>query len=189
MILCSIILCCCMRVYIIVALTHVLFPFYILIYIDCIFNLCICQVKCGFHPIRKRVGFRHKFITNQYTKHHDGNIRKILFRSLCKIHKLPALPIVLTLSSLLPLLILSYKCHLLPIPFSASLLSDYSFKFPRKAFFKLFFLSPGLNCFCGFVSMDSFHNLCIHRLIQHLCNPPLQRFTACIKPSLSSLFL
>ena len=36
-----------MRVYITVALTHGLFPFYILIYIDCIFNLCICQVKCG----------------------------------------------------------------------------------------------------------------------------------------------
>ena len=31
-----------MRVYIIVALTHGLFSFYILIYI---FNLCICQVK------------------------------------------------------------------------------------------------------------------------------------------------
>ena len=101
------------------------FPFYILIYIDCIFNLCICQVKCGFHPIRKRVGFRHKFITNQYTKHHDGNIRKILFRSLCKIHKLPALPIVLTLSSLLPLLILSYKCHLSPISASIDILSNF----------------------------------------------------------------
>lgn len=49
-----------MRVYIIVALTHGLFSFCILIYI---FNLCICQVKCSFHPTRKRVGFRHKFIT------------------------------------------------------------------------------------------------------------------------------
>ena len=42
-------------------LTHGLFSFCILIYI---FNLCICQVKCSFHPTRKRVGFRHKFITN-----------------------------------------------------------------------------------------------------------------------------
>ena len=151
MILCSIILCC-MRVYIIVALTHVLFPFYILIYIDCIFNLCICQVKCGFHPIRKRVGFRHKFITNQYTKHHDGNIRKILFRSLCKIHKLPALPIVLTLSSLLPLLILSYKCHLSPTLFSASLLSDILSNFHEKLSLNCFFSLLGL-----IVSVVSYH--------------------------------
>ena len=146
-----------------------------IIYIDCIFNLCICQVKCGFHPIRKRVGFRHKFITNQYTKHHDGNIRKILFRSLCKIHKLPALPIVLTLSSLLPLLILSYKCHLLPIPFSASLLSDILSNFHEKLSLNCFFSLLGL-----IVSVVSYHGFFPQSLYTSVdptsLQSPLQRF-------------
>ena len=83
-------------------------------------------------------------ITNQYIKHHGGNIRKILFRSLCKIHKLPALPIVLMLSSLPPLLILSYKYHLPPIPFFEFLISDIISNFHEKL---------SLNCFFALLDL------------------------------------
>ena len=74
-----------MRVYIIVALTHVLFPFYILIYIDCIFNLCICQVKCGFHPTRKRVVFSPQIynLPIRQTRYVDENY----FPARCEFYK------------------------------------------------------------------------------------------------------